>query len=90
MTFLVRRRWENNINIDLKEVGCDARNWMNLAQDRDQFRAYVVATGSLKPNQLETLNFPQFLMSIVERLYNASRYSRVPVNRPKLDREEAG
>ena len=31
-----RHRWENNIKTDLKEVGCDARNWMDLAQDRDQ------------------------------------------------------
>ena len=33
-----RRRWEDNIKINLKEVGCDARNWMELAQDRDQWR----------------------------------------------------
>ena len=31
-----RRRWEDNIKMDLKEVGCDVRNWMDLAQDRDQ------------------------------------------------------
>ena len=30
-----RRRWEDNIIMDLKEVGCDARTWMDLAQDRD-------------------------------------------------------
>ena len=27
-----RHRWEDNIKMDLKEVGCDARNWMDLAQ----------------------------------------------------------
>ena len=38
-----RHRWENNIKMDLKEVGCDARNWMDLAHDWDQWRAYVRA-----------------------------------------------
>ena len=32
-----RRRWEDNIKMDLKEVSCDARNWMHLAQDQDQW-----------------------------------------------------
>ena len=31
-----RRRWEDNNNMDLKEVGCDARNWIDFTQDRDQ------------------------------------------------------
>ncbi|KAJ4436711.1 hypothetical protein ANN_16843 [Periplaneta americana] len=35
-----RRRWEDNIKMDLKEVGYDGRDWINLAQDRDQWRAY--------------------------------------------------
>ena len=29
-----RHRWEDNIKMDLEEVGCDARNWMDLAQDQ--------------------------------------------------------
>ena len=29
-----RRRWEDNIKMDLKEVGCDAGDWIDLAQDR--------------------------------------------------------
>ena len=36
-----RRRWEDNIKMNLKEVGCVARNWMDLAQDRYQWQAYV-------------------------------------------------
>ncbi|KAJ4441904.1 hypothetical protein ANN_11764 [Periplaneta americana] len=36
-----RRRWENNIKVDLREVGYDDREWINLAQDRDRWRAYV-------------------------------------------------
>jgi hypothetical protein len=30
-----RRRWVNNIKMDLREVGWDGRNWIDLAQDRD-------------------------------------------------------
>ncbi|KAJ4425754.1 hypothetical protein ANN_27377 [Periplaneta americana] len=36
-----RRRWEDNIKMDLREVGYDGRDWINLAQDRDQWRAYT-------------------------------------------------
>ncbi|KAJ4445945.1 hypothetical protein ANN_12631 [Periplaneta americana] len=42
-----RRRWEDNIKMDLREVGYDGRDWINLAQDRDQWRAYVRATMNL-------------------------------------------
>ncbi|KAJ4427680.1 hypothetical protein ANN_25329 [Periplaneta americana] len=38
-----RRRWEDNIKMDLREVGYDDRDWINLAQDRDRWRAYVRA-----------------------------------------------
>ncbi|KAJ4439148.1 hypothetical protein ANN_15105 [Periplaneta americana] len=43
-----RRRWEHNIKMDLKEVGYDGRDWINLAQDRDQWRAYVRAAMNLR------------------------------------------
>ncbi|KAJ4442430.1 hypothetical protein ANN_04016 [Periplaneta americana] len=36
-----RHRWEDNIKMDLREVGYDDRDWINLAQDRDRWRAYV-------------------------------------------------
>jgi hypothetical protein len=36
-----RRRWENNIKIDLQEVGGGRGDWMELAQDRDRRRALV-------------------------------------------------
>ena len=36
-----RRRWEDYIKMDLREVGCDPRDWIALAEDRDQSRAYV-------------------------------------------------
>ncbi|KAJ4427651.1 hypothetical protein ANN_25299 [Periplaneta americana] len=43
-----RRRWEDNIKMDLREVGYDGRDWINLAQDRDRWRAYVVAAMNLR------------------------------------------
>ncbi|KAJ4438503.1 hypothetical protein ANN_14448 [Periplaneta americana] len=46
-----RRRWEDNIKIDLREVGYDDREWINLAQDRHQWRAYVRAAMNLRYNQ---------------------------------------
>jgi hypothetical protein len=31
----LRRRWENNIKMDLREVGCGGMDWIEVAQDRD-------------------------------------------------------
>jgi hypothetical protein len=36
-----RRRWEDNIKIDLGEIGIDGANWIRLAQDRVQWRTFV-------------------------------------------------
>ena len=36
-----RRRWEDNIKMDLQEVGCGGMDLMELAQDRDRWRALV-------------------------------------------------
>jgi hypothetical protein len=38
-----RRRWENNIKVNLQEVGCGGMEWIELAQDRDRWRALVNA-----------------------------------------------
>ena len=43
-----RRRWEDNIKMDLREVGCDPRNRIAIAEDRDQWRAYVRAVMNLR------------------------------------------
>ena len=36
-----RRRWEDNIKMDLQEVGRGSEDWMELVQDRDRWRALV-------------------------------------------------
>ena len=38
-----RRRWVDNIRMDLQEVGCVYRDWFGLAQDRDRWRTLVSA-----------------------------------------------
>ena len=38
-----RRRWEDNIKMDLEEVGRGCGDWMGFAQDRDRWRALVSA-----------------------------------------------
>jgi hypothetical protein len=43
-----RRRWVDNIKIDLREIGWDGMNWIDLAQDRDQRRALVNAVMNLR------------------------------------------
>jgi hypothetical protein len=36
-----RSRWEDNIKMDLREIGIDGANWIRLAQDRVRWRAFV-------------------------------------------------
>ena len=43
-----RRRWEDNIKVDLREVGCGCVDWMELAQDSDRWCALVSAVMNLR------------------------------------------
>jgi hypothetical protein len=43
-----RRRWENNIKMDLREIVIDVANWIRLAQDRVQRRAFVYTAMNLR------------------------------------------
>ncbi|KAJ4435130.1 hypothetical protein ANN_23706 [Periplaneta americana] len=60
-----RRRWEDNIKMDLREVGYDDRDWINLAQDRDRWRAYVRAAMNL---QMEKPRFEQRIRETCQSL----------------------
>jgi 3-oxoacyl-ACP reductase-like protein len=43
-----RLRWEDNIKIDLQEVGCVSMDWVELAQSRDKWRALVNAVMNIR------------------------------------------
>jgi hypothetical protein len=43
-----RRRWEDNIKMDLQEVRCEGLNWIELAQDKDRWRAFMNAVMNLR------------------------------------------
>ena len=43
-----RRRWVDNIRMDLQEVGCGYMDWIELAQDRDRWRTLVSAVMNLR------------------------------------------
>ena len=42
------RRWEDNIKMNLAEEGCGGMDWIDLAQDRDRWRALVSAVMNLR------------------------------------------
>jgi len=44
----LRHRWEDNIKIDLQEVGCGGMDWIELAEDRNRWRALVNAVMNLR------------------------------------------
>jgi len=43
-----RHRWEDNIKMDLQEVGLGGMDWIELVQDRDRWRALVTAVMNLR------------------------------------------
>jgi hypothetical protein len=43
-----RRRWEDNIKMDLQEVGCGGMEWIDLVQDSDRLRAFVNGVMNLR------------------------------------------
>ena len=44
----LRRRWEDNIKMDIQEVGYGGMDWIELAQDRDMWRAFVNVVMNLR------------------------------------------
>jgi hypothetical protein len=59
-----RRRWENNIRIDLRAVGWEGVDWMHLDQDRSQRRAVV--------NTVMNLRIPYYAGNLSTKLFLAS------------------
>jgi hypothetical protein len=45
---LRRCRWVDTIKMDLREIGWDGMDWIELAQDRDQWRALVITVMNLR------------------------------------------
>jgi hypothetical protein len=43
-----RRSWEDNVRMDLQEVGCGCEDWIGLTQDRDRWRGLVSAVRNLR------------------------------------------
>ena len=53
-----RRRWENNIRMNLEEMAINAGNWVDSAQDRDYWRALVNAALNLRvPEAMELVSY---------------------------------
>jgi hypothetical protein len=44
----LKRKWEDNIKMDLQDVGCGGMDWIELAKDRDRWRALVSAVMNLR------------------------------------------
>ena len=51
-----RRRWEDNIKMYLKEVGGGCGDWMELAQDRDRWRALVSTVRNLRVPRMRRIS----------------------------------
>ena len=52
-----RRRWEDNIKMDLQEVGCGGMDWIELAEDRDRWRALANAVMNLPSGSIKCGEF---------------------------------
>jgi len=51
-----RRRWEDNIKMDLQEVGVGCGDWMELVRDRDRWRALVSTVMNLRVPKLRGIS----------------------------------
>ena len=51
-----RRMWEDNIKMDLQEVGGSCGEWMELAQDRDRWRALVGTVRTLRVPKMRVIS----------------------------------
>ena len=51
-----RRRWEDNIKVDLQEVGGACGDWMELAQDRDRWRVLVSMVMNIRVSKMRGIS----------------------------------
>ena len=51
-----RRRWEDNIKMDLQELGGGCVDWIELAQDRDRWRAIVSTVRNLRVSKMRGIS----------------------------------
>jgi hypothetical protein len=51
-----RRRWEDNIKMDLQEVGGGCGDWVKLAQDRNRWRALVSTVRNLRVPKMRVIS----------------------------------
>jgi hypothetical protein len=51
-----RRRWEDNVRMDIQELGCGGEDWIGLAQDRDRWRARALKNVLQPCNRQKILN----------------------------------
>ena len=51
-----RRKWEDNIKMDLQEVGCGDMDWIELAQDWDRWRALVNAVMNIRVHKMREIS----------------------------------
>jgi hypothetical protein len=51
-----RHRWEDNIRMDLQEVGSGGVDWIGLAQDRDRWQAIVNAVMNLRVQKMQGIS----------------------------------
>jgi hypothetical protein len=73
-----RRRWEDNIKMDFQEVGWVCGDWMELAQDRDRWRALVNVVRNLRGPKMRGISWiaaEPVSFSIRTLLHGVSKYS---------------
>jgi hypothetical protein len=51
-----KRRWDDNIKIYLQEVGCGVMEWMELAEDRDRWRALTKVVMNLRVPKMQRIS----------------------------------
>ena len=66
-----RRRWEDNIRMYLEEIGINAGNWVDSAQDRDYWRAPVIAALNRRvPQAMELVSYSYYYIYAIFNLIN--------------------